>query len=219
MRTLYHTPLSPACRKVRMLLKEKDLLFELEVENYWERREDFNPACDVPVLVDEGGDLVSGPYAICEYLEEKYPERNLIGASIEERREVRRLISWFDEKFLYEVTLNLLHEKVFKRLMGYGTPNSEAIRAGKANISYHLDYIAHLTRKQGWLAAERMTLADLTAAAHLSCLDYMGDVDWQSHPEVHTWYAIIKSRPCFRPLLTDRISGMKPAPHYENLDF
>jgi len=64
-----------------------------------------------------------------------------------------------------------------------------------------------------------VALADFAAAAHLSVLDYSGDVDWQISPPVREWYARIKSRPSFRPLLSDRIPGMPPPPHYTDLDF
>lgn len=222
MRKLYHTPLSPFCRKIRVLLKEKALDADLINEPVWERRADFfalNPAGEVPVLQDENGLIVSGSYAIAEYLEEGYQETNFIGCTLGERAEVRRLITWFDFKFHHEVTQKILHEKVFRHLTRTGEPNSEAIRAGKANMHYHLDYIAHLTKERTWLAGESFTLADISAAAHLSALDYLGDVSWQYNTSVKDWYALVKCRPSFRPLLKDRIMGFNPAEMYEDLDF
>src|SRR5579885_1899179 len=136
MRQLYHTPLSPFCRKIRLLLREKSLSCELAQENPWEKNLEFfalNPAGEVPVLVEENGTVISGSYAIAEYLEDTYPSPTLIGATPSTRAEVRRLADWFDHKFDYEVTQNILFEKVFKRLMHYGPPNSAAIRTGKDN--------------------------------------------------------------------------------------
>ena len=98
-------------------------------------------------------------------------------------------------------------------------PNSWALRAAFLNISYLLQYITYLTERRLWLAGSQMSLADLTAAAHLSCLDYLGDVPWDDHPEAKDWYARIKSRPSFRNLLTDHIPGLPPPKHYGNLDF
>lgn len=220
--TLYHTPLSPACRKVRVMLREKEIDVEAIEEDVWERHIEFfalNPAGEVPVLVVEGGRAVCGSYAICEYLEEVYPEVQFFGNSPDERAEVRRLVEWFDLKFSREVTDNVLFEKVFKRLMGYGEPNSEALRAGKKNLSYHLDYISHLLSTRNWLAGDYLTLADISAAAHLSCLDYLGDVNWDYHAAAREWYALIKSRPSFRPVLEDRITGFRPPAHYNDPDF
>ena len=222
MLTLHHTPLSPACRKVRIMLREKELDAELVEEDFWERPMalfSLNPAGEVPVLIGEKGLVVCGSYAICEYLEEVYPEVQFFGNSPEERAEVRRLVEWFDNKFEREVTQNILFEKVFKRLQGYGEPNSEALRAGKKNILYHLDYIAFLLKDRNWLAGDYLTLADITAAAQLSCLDYLGDVAWENHEAAKNWYALIKSRPAFRTILEDRITGFRPPTHYTNPDF
>lgn len=222
MLKLYHTPLSPYCRKIRMLLKEKDLAFELINENVWDRRREFftlNHAGEVPVLVDVNGTVVSHSSAISEYLEEAYPEYCFLGTTPAERAEVRRVVGWFDTKFEVEVTQNLLFEKVYKRLWQYGEPSSEAIRAGKKNILYHLDYIAFLTHDRQWLAGDKITLADMAAAAHLSSLDYMGDVPWDHSPAAKQWYALIKSRPSFRHILMDRVMGVRPPSHYENPDF
>ena len=221
-RQLYHTPLSPFCRKVRLVLREKGLDFDLVEENPWEKKLQFfalNPAGEVPVLLEEGGITVSGAYAITEYLEDVHPEPGLIGKTPSSRAEVRRLVDWFDHKFDYEVTQNILFEKVFKRLMHYGPPNSTAIRTGKDNIFYHLDYIGYLSAERGFLAGDHLTLADLAAAAHLSALDYLGDVPWEYNLAAQQWYAVIKSRPSMRTVLTDRVHGVRPPEYYENPDF
>jgi glutathione S-transferase len=222
MRILYHLPLSPYARKVRLALNEKRIPFELRLERVWERREEFmdmNPAGTVPVLAEENGLVLADSYAICEYLDEAYPEQPLMGRTLGERAEVRRLISWFDGKFAREVTANLYYEKQMKRLMGRGNPDAGALRAGYANIKPHLDYLGWLAETRLWLAGNFLSLADLTAAAHLSALDYIGDVDWSMNDAAKDWYARIKSRPGFRPLLADRVSGVNPPPHYADLDF
>lgn len=223
MRTLYHTPLSPYCRKIRLLIKEKQMDFELVDEPVWERREDFfklNPAGEVPVLVDENGMIISGSYAISEYLEEGYPDSpHLLGATVAERAEIRRIISWFDVKFYHEVVQGILFERVFRQLMRYGAPDGEILRECKHYIHYHLDYISQLTQNHNWLVGDTPTLADFTAAAHLSVLDYLGDVPWNHSPRAKEWYAVIKSRPSFRPLLADRMRGFRPPSYYDDPDF
>lgn len=222
MLTLFHTPLSPACRKIRLMLKEKNLQHTLTTEEPWNRRIEFfalNPAGEAPVLVTDKQQAVCGAYAIAEYLDEAFPEIQFFGNTPNERAEVRRLVEWFDSKFEREVSQLILFEKVFKRLMGYGEPSSDAIRAGKKNIAYHMDYIAHLLVSRNWLGGEYLTLADISAAAHLSCLDYLGDVNWETHPSVKEWYALIKCRPAFRELLEDRVPGVKPPAHYTDPDF
>lgn len=222
MRQLYHTPLSPFCRKIRMMLREKMLEYTLVTENPWEPQQEFfalNPSGEVPVLVEEEGFTISGAYAIAEYLEDTYQENTLIGITPLERAEVRRLVDWFDHKFDYEVTQNILFEKVFKRMMHYGSPNTEALRLGKENIYYHLDYIGYLTSERYWLAGDHLTLADLAAAAHLSALDYLGDVPWDYNAQATSWYRLMKSRPSMRMILADRVRGVVPPSYYEDPDF
>ena len=222
MRVLHHTWLSPFCRKVRIVLAEKKIPCDMRVEKVWERREVFlalNPAAEVPVLVEDDGSALSDSAAICEYLDEIEPQPPLFGKTPLERAEARRLVAWFDRKFDAEVTENLVGEKVMKRFLGLGQPDSNAIRAGLANIRHHLDYIAYLVERRNWLAAEHMTLADIAAAAHLSVVDYLGDVPWDGHEIAKSWYVRIKSRPSFRPLLADTIPGLLPPKHYRDLDF
>lgn len=222
MRLLYHLPLSPYSRKVRLALAEKGLPFELKVEKVWERRPEFlalNPAAQVPVLVEDTGLAVADSGAICEYLDEAYPDQPLLGRSLAERAECRRIVAWFDGKFAREVDDNLLFEKLMKRLLGRGEPEGGAIRAGFTNLRHHLAYLGWIAEHRKWLAGETLTLADLAAAAHLSALDFLGDVDWSVSPAAKEWYARVKSRPSFRPLLVDRVPGLSPPPHYANLDF
>ncbi len=222
MPVLYHLWLQPFSRKVRLALSEKRIPFELKLEKVWERRNDFlmmNPAGDVPVFVDDDGTTLCSSYVICEYLEENYPDVNLLGRTPTERAETRRLVAWFDFKFNREVTENLLGEKMMKRYLQAGQPNGAAIRAGLANIHYHLDYISFLAERRQWLSGERFSLADVTAAAHLSALDYIGDVPWDAHPSAKAWYARVKSRPAFRPLLDEDVPGFAAVAHYANTDF
>jgi glutathione S-transferase len=218
---LYHFPLSPFCRKVRLTLAEKRLEVELVEERYWEQDPEFlrrNPAGKVPVLKMDTK-LMTESQAICEYLEETVPNPALMPRDAETRHEVRRLCAWFDDKFHAEVTSKLLHERVYKKIMAQGYPDSANIRSGATQIKYHLDYMGWLLEQRRWLAGDVMTLADFAAAAHLSALDYISDVDWNRNALVKDWYAKIKSRPAFRPLLSDQISGFPPPAHYADLDF
>jgi glutathione S-transferase len=221
MNRLYHFPLSPFCRKVRLTLAEKKQEVELIEERYWEPSPDFlrrNPAGKVPVLRIDAR-VLSESQAICEYLDDLFPEPRLMPREPEARYEVRRLCAWFDDKFHHEVTAKLLNERINKKVMGLGTPDSRAIKDGATKIKYHIDYMGWLLDQRRWLAGDAMSLADFAAAAHLSCLDYISDVDWHRSPVVKDWYAKIKSRPSFRTLLADQVPGFRPSPHYADLDF
>lgn len=222
MRTLYHLALSAQSRMIRIVLGEKRIEAHLKAEQVWDRRAEFlaiNPAGEVPVLVEDDGTTVAHSTAIAEYLEETHPDPPLLPSDPAARAEVRRLVGWFDAKFDREVTDMLVGEKVMKRFLGRGEPSSAAIRAGLANIAIHLDYIGWLAERRAWLAGDAFSLADIAAAAHLSCVDYLGDVPWERNAEAKTWYARVKSRPSVRPLLADHITGLQPPRHYADLDF
>ncbi|WP_210528399.1 FtsZ-binding protein FzlA [Rubellimicrobium arenae] len=221
MNRLYHYPLSPFSRKVRLALGEKRIEVELAEERYWEQGIEFlrrNPAGQVPIL-RMNGRMLSDSQAICEYLEETVPTPPLLPRDPDGRYEVRRLCAWFDGKFHAEVTSKLMGERVFKKLRGGGVPDSASVKAGARDIKYHLGYMTHLLETRRWLAGNDMTLADFAAAAHLSCLDYVSDVPWDKYESVKDWYAKIKSRPAFRSILADQVPGFRPAPHYADLDF
>ena len=225
-RTLYHFPLDPFSRQVRLVLGEKRLAWQESVERFWEQRPEFmalNPAGLPPVLVEEpvGGRIIAvcDSRAVLDYLEEAYPQTPLLPTDATGRAEARRLQAWFDRKFDFEVNGLLLHEKLEKRISGGGSPDMQAIRAGWTALRVHFGYLEHLLDVRDWLAGDRMTLADVAAASHISVLDYFGDAPWREFPATKLWYSKIKSRPSFRPLLQDRWPGIPRSAHYDDLDF
>jgi glutathione S-transferase len=229
MLTLFYHPLCPFSRYVRLILGEYGIEVRLVEERFWERREEFlllNPAGQIPVLVADVQPAIPGASIIAEYIEETHTaerENRLLPATPGERVEVRRLASWFNDKFHSEVSGPLVSERVFKRHMtveqGGGPPDTGAMRAARHNIRYHLAYIGWLVRTRDWLAGDRLSLADLAAAAHLSAADYLGDVPWTADEAAKNWYARVKSRPSFRTILADTLAGLPPAKSYADLDF
>ena len=220
-RILHHFPLDPASRQVRLALGEKRLAFTEQTVRYWERPKELvslNASGLTPVLT-EGSLVLCESRAILDHLEETYPEPALLGRQPGERAEARRLLQWFDRKFDYEVGGFILHEKMEKRLLGLGAPDLASLRQGREALRGHMLYIDSLLADRDWLAGTRLSLADFAAAAHLSVIDYFGDVPWADFQAVKTWYMKLKSRPAFRPLLADRWPGLAPAPHYDDLDF
>jgi glutathione S-transferase len=224
-RTLHHFPLDPASRQVRLALGEKRLPFQDIPERVWEQKPEFlalNPSGMTPVLVemDKGRrTVICETRAILEHLEESATEPPLLGREIGERAEARRLAQWFDRKFDNEVNAFLLREKMERRLMGLGAPDLAALRHGREALRSHMRYLESLLQERDWLAGKRLSLGDFAAAAHLSVIDYFGDVPWREFPLAKTWYMKLKSRPCFRPLLSDRWPGLVPVGHYDDLDF
>lgn len=238
MLKLTHFRLCPLSRSIRLALAERGLEFDLEEERAWEWRQDFlalNPAGELPVLAIENSVVLCGVYSISEYLADGEAHdpvidrrrMSLLPGSREDRAEVRRLIDWFHRKLHREVTRELLQQKVHpvvSRMMSptpvaMRTPDVNLLRALRTNLRHHLSYVSFLAEQRRWLGGEEASFADLAAAAHLSCIDYLGEIAWNEHPSAKAWYARVKSRPSFRALLADRIPGITPPGHYADLDF
>ncbi|OYX47750.1 MAG: glutathione S-transferase [Sphingomonadales bacterium 32-64-22] len=219
---LYHFPLCPFSRKVRLALSEKGVAYELKRENPWDASDNFyalNPAGRTPVLHDsERNRTLVDSQAICEYLEETVDKTPLILGTALARAEIRRLVALFDESFFHDVTGPLMHEKMKKRIVLRAAPDSGVLRSAMRLAHEHLDYVDWLIDNHRWLAGAQMSLADFAAAAQISVADYLGGIDWTGHDTAHGWYRVIKSRPSFRSLLTDKMEGIPPPSHYADVN-
>ena len=221
---LFQFPLCPFSRKVRLLLGEKGVGYELKRESPWEQRDEFmdmNPAGQTPVMVDaaRAGMPLIDSMAICEYFEETVEKAAMINGPAANRAEIRRLVAWFDTNFYRDVTGPLLHERVVKRLAHKAAPDAKGLREAMKGAVSHLDYTDYLLDHRNWLGGATMSLADLAAAAQISVTDYLGGIDWKGHDQTARWYRGLKSRPSFRPLLSERMEMIGPPAHYDNVDF
>src|SRR4029078_6238138 len=189
MYTLFHHSFCPHSRFIRLVLGEYGLDLRLVEERVWERREGFlalNPACTTPVLFTEGQPAIPTASIIAEFIDEtrgaEMGGRRLWPSTMSERIEVRRLMAWFNEKFFEEASNPLVTERIYKRFMSEETggrgPSTRRIRAAKVNVRYHLAYIGWLAQTRNFLAGDRLTYADLGAAAHLSALAYLREAGW-----------------------------------------
>lgn len=218
---LIHHPVSAASRKIRLLMSEKKMLFILKEEEPWKLSEDvfkLNPAGELPIFLNDGNVIV-GDYPIAEYLEETVADTPLIFGNAMQKAEIRRLTDWFDKKFQREVYRNIVQEKVHKRFASGKAPDSQILKIGLNNLVFHLEYMEWLLERRQYLATDTISLADLSAAAQLSVVDYLGGVPWEDFKNAKLWYSKIKSRPSFKDILKDNIRGILPAKHYANLDF
>jgi glutathione S-transferase len=220
---LYQFPLCPFSRKLRLLMSEKGIGYELWRENPWEYRDEFlqmNAAGQTPVLRDpERGITLVDSRAICEYFEETVEKSPLISGTAAQRAEIRRLIALFDEVFYSGVTAPLLLERMKKRLkIDRNPPDSRLLRDAMRLGHEYLYYVDYLIDNRPWLAGATLSLADLAAAAQISVADYLGGLDWSTHEQARSWYMWIKSRPSFRPLLSERMEGIQPPENYGQID-
>ena len=205
------------------MLGEKGVGYELVLEKPWERRDEFidlNPAGSTPVIVSRNRDIkLINSSAICEYFDETVEKARMISGTATDRAEIRRLAAWFDETFYAAVTGPLLHERMLKRVVHRASPDTTALRESMKAANAMLDYVDYLIDHRAWLGGSALSLADLTAAAHISVADYLGGVDWRAHDQTHNWYMAMKSRPSFRPLLSERMAGVAPPADYDKVDF
>ncbi|MBP5698049.1 MAG: glutathione S-transferase family protein [Alphaproteobacteria bacterium] len=218
---LIHHSISPQSRKIRLIMAEKKMLFVLKEEEPWNVSAEvrkISPSGELPVLVFDGN-VISGNYAITEYLEESNPQYKLMPEDLKERAEIRRIMDWFDIKFYNEVYKYIITEKIIKRFQLKQAPNSKILKAGLNNLKFHMEYIDYLADKNNYIAGNTLSLADLTVAAHLSVIDYLGDISWGEYKNAKLWYAKVKSRPSFKDILKDNIKGISPSVNYTNLDF
>lgn len=219
---LYQFPLCPFSRKLRLLMSEKGIGYEMWRENPWEGRDDFlamSPAGRTPVLHDpEKGMTLCDSRAICEFFEETEERNPMINGTAANRAEIRRLVALFDENLYEDVVHPLLNERMKKRLILRQAPDSRVLRDAMRLAHEHLDYIDYLLDHRPWLAGPTMSLADLAAAAQISVADYLGGIDWARHEQARGWYSVFKSRPSFRPLLSERMDVIQPPSHYGDVN-
>ena len=226
MRVLYHWPLDPASRQARIALAEAKVKVTPEIIDPWNPSAEFLAQVTEgmpPALVEPtptgGMATIVGARAICEYAHDAAARVKLLSDDPLERAEARRLCDWFDVKFAAEVEGFILHEKVEKAMLRAGHPDAAALREGREVLRAHLDYVEDLIERRDWLAGRRFSLADIAAGAHLSCLDFLGEITWRERKVLKGWYQRFKSRPSVQPLLKDRVRGIYPPRYYDDIDF
>ena len=227
---LFQFKLCPFSRRVRYTLEEYNIRFVMIDEIIWNKRKEFlavNPGGSLPVLIDEDDNVIINNYAIIEYIEEKHSQTtggsSLILGDLSTKAEIRRLVDWYDNKFYHEVSKIILRELIDKYYMkdkiDDKSPNMESVRIAQENSTYHFKYLSYLISSRSWIAGDFISQADIAAASHISCLDYLNKIDWDKWLEIKNWYARIKSRPAFSSILGDHIAGFQPPNHYSNPDF
>lgn len=225
MAKFLHHSLDPASRLIRLICAEYGASLDMEQISPWKREADFmaiSPAATLPVIIESGGETIVGPLACINFVEKNYAPTSvatLIPDDAAMQAEMWRLLEWILFKLNDEVTRYVLDEKLGRRERGDGSPQTAVLRAAKTNLHEHILYFDWILGSRAWAAGEEMSLADFALAAHISTLDYLGDMDWSKTGETRDFFARMKSRPSFRPLLADRLVSLPPSANYTNLDF
>lgn len=213
MRTLTHLVFAPASRLARLMVGEKHLSCD------YVQAEDAT--AHMPVLVDADGTCCTGLWAIVDHLERNYEDHPLFPDDPDDAREALRWLDYLMGPFLERVTRRIVFERASPRYTGASraSPDMNVVRAGREDLDKALQGFGAIIEPRGNLAGKHCSIADLALAAHLSGLDYFGEVKWDDYPPMHEWYMRIKSRPAFRHLLTDNVPGQRPSNLYAELDF
>ena len=221
MYKLYHYSLCPFSRTIRFILNELQLEYVLLEEKFWEYNEQFlqiNPAGSVPVMITKSGDILNHSYLIIDYIKSNYNTEFLFPTE-NNALEIKKIFLWFSEKFFIDCTKFFINEKAVKYFHEKAQPNTNTLGMARYNLNIHFDYLNYLLEQNTWLAGEKFSLADISAACQISVLDFLGEIQWSKIPQIKDWYSIIKSKPSFRSFLKERIPGILTPQHYSNLDF
>lgn len=195
---LIGSPTSPYVRKVRMVMAEKKLDFQLVVEDPWSGDAVLkaNPLGKVPCLVMEGGEAVFDSRVIVEYLDTLSPVGKLIPASGRERVEIRTWEALAD---------GLLDAAVLARLEATW-PGRAPVQRCQAWIDRQMSRVASSLKamSQGlgetpWCAGNALTLADIAVGCALGYLDFrFPQIDWRgSHPNLQKLHDKLSARQSF----------------------
>lgn len=221
LRTLYHWPLDPFSRSVRVLLAEKKLSAELKEVSPWDGGHllsELTAFPTLPMLVEPGGLALTGTRVILDFLDDTHKTPGLRPALPGDRAEMARIIDCVERLLAGEVGATLLAERIDQRVRRIGSPDTRRLRAGFDSLRVYLQHFDALADRRPFIAGPTFSLADIVLAAHLSCFDYFGDLDLTGHDGLATWYLRMKSRPAFRALLADSLPGAPPHAHYASLD-
>jgi glutathione S-transferase len=213
MRRLTHLMMSPPSRFVRLLIGEKRLTCDAT------NAEDM--FAHLPVFTDLDGTKCEGLWAIVDHLEGSYPDHPMVPEDANQRGETLRLLDWALGPFQENVTRRIVYEKAAQKFTGAPArraPDMEVIRMGRDMLRTALTQLGEAAERNGYLVSRDCTMGDLAVAAHLSALDYFGEVPWKDFSAAAEWYLRIKSRPSFRTLLSDRLPGQPPVSYYAELD-
>ena len=220
MYTLHHYFLCPASRFVRVILEEKKIKFNLQIENYWNPQKSYllmNPAGYFPILKYENNSPIVGSNVIMEYLDASYESNSLFNDKF--NSEIRRLVFWFENIFKRDVIAPILFEKIYKRFEENKNPDSIVLRKSIENLKFHLNYFNILIGQSDWLVGDKISYADIYFSANMSVLDYIDELNFQNFDELKELYYRVKSRPSFKKILIDRIVGLNPGKNYQNFDY
>lgn len=206
MLKIYGALLSPFVRKVRCVLNEKGVQYELVATNPFEKGGDFlkrSPLGRIPALEDEEGRSLADSTVIVEYLEERFPTPPLFPQG---DPYARARVRWFDEYadggMAPSLTAKVFFQRVISAKLIKGGCDETVVQSGLKELPTFLGYLEGELAGHEYLVAERFTLADVSVACQLVNLRHAGvEVDAATFPQVAAWFQRVAVRPSLQPLI------------------
>ena len=187
---------SPFGRKVRIVLLEKKISFQFQVENPWLPDSvvaTFNPLGKVPVLVLEDGISVFDSRVIVEYLDNLTPVAHLIPSDSKSRMIVRGVEALADGVTDAAVLVFLEKKRPPEQ------QSADWLTLQNKTLFSGLEALSEALGEKPWFLGNSMTLADVACGCALGYLDFrFGEIDWRSaHPNLARLAVKLAARPSF----------------------
>jgi glutathione S-transferase len=194
---LITSPTTPFGRKVRMVLLEKKIPFELVNDVPWEANTqvgNYNPLGKVPVLVLKDGETLFDSRVIVEYLEHVSPVGLLIPADPGSRIYTRKIEALADG--ITDAAALIFLE--FKR--PEAQRSQDWMLRQQAKVFKGLEALAEALGERLNFVGNKLSLADIAAGCCLGYLDFrFPDIKWrEAHPNLAAFHEKVSSRPSFK---------------------
>ncbi|MDK9704030.1 MAG: glutathione S-transferase [Sulfuritalea sp.] len=187
---------SPYARKIRVVLAEKKIEYDLIVDSPWvagTQVPTFNPLGKVPVLVLDDDSTLYDSRVIAEYLDTVAPNNRLIPASGRERISVKR---W---EALADGILDAAVAAFLESLRPDGERSPSSIERQRGKITRGLQAMSDELGEQPWCHGNNLSLADIAVGCALGYLSFrIPDIRWgEQHANLAQLYEKLMQRPSF----------------------
>ncbi len=188
---------SPYVRKVRIVMAEKRLEYQMELEDVWSpntRIHEANPLGQVPCLIMEDGGALFDSRVIVEYLDTLTPVAKLIPPNGRERAEVRTWEALADGVMDAAILVRLeqTQRAPQEQSQSWLDRQMNKVHAGVVSMGHGL-------AEKPWCNGNAYSLADIALGCALGYLDFrFQHIDWRhSHPNLAKHYEKLATRQSF----------------------
>ena len=206
---LYDCTTAPSPQRVRIFLAEKGIDIPLvqvalrDGEQLGDAFRKINPDCTVPVLALDDGSTISEIFAICQYLESRYPEPSLMGRNPLEQATVSMWNAKVEQHGLQGLAEALrnrakgMRDRALPGPLNYAQIPELAERGLKRAGAFFDRLDGQLTDK-AFVTGDQFTMADITAYVMIEFAGWsrLSIADNQVH--LQRWYNDVSTRPAMK---------------------